>query len=157
MEVVMHRFILAAFAMTVLAACQPADTALSDEDIAAVTNLMTSYTQAARAGDADGVAALYTENAIEMPGDAPARVGRETIRAAYSGGNRSDLEVDMVELDGRDGLAYERGTWTMSIQVADTTIAVTGKYLVLLRKQADGSWLRTHAIWNRDAPMPQPE
>ena len=31
----------------------------------------------------------------------------------------------------------------------------TGKYLVLLRKQADGSWLMTTVIWNSDAPPPQ--
>jgi len=41
----MRRFVLAAIALTVLAACQPADTALSAEDVAAVNNVRTSYAQ----------------------------------------------------------------------------------------------------------------
>ena len=151
----MRRLILAAAALTVLAACQTPNTNLTDEDIAEITNIATAYTQATRAGDADAVAALYTEDAVEMPGNQPARVGRAAIRATYGGLN--DLEVNMTELDGRDGVAYERGTWTQSVPVADTTVGMTGKYLVILRKQADGSWLRTHAIWNTDAPIPQPE
>jgi ketosteroid isomerase-like protein len=153
----MRRFVLAAFALTVLVACQPLDTALSNEDIAAVTNLSTAYTQAARAGDADGVAVLYAEDAIEMPGDAPARVGIAAIRGGYAPPGIPDLTVTVMELDGRDGLAYERGTWSSTLPVADTTVGMTGKYLVIARKQADGSWLRTNVIWNNDAPMPQPE
>ena len=153
----MRRFVIAAFALTVLAACQPADTALSDEDIAAVNNLRLSYTQAVIAGDADGVAALYTEDATEMPGNSPAKEGRAAIRASY-GVAQPSFTITSAEVDGRDGLAFDRGTWSLSnMPDADTTVVVTGKYIWISRKQADGSWLWTDLIWNTDAPMPRPE
>ncbi len=152
----MRRIVIAAFAMTVLAACQPADTALSDEDVAAINSLKSSYVQAVVTGDADAVAATYAEDATEMPPDLPARQGREAIRAA-NGTPVPDLILTAVELDGRDGLAFERGTWSVTTTVADTTVAATGKYLTVFRKQVDGSWLIANGIWNSDAPMPQPE
>ncbi len=152
----MRRFILAAFALTMLAACQPADTSLSDEDIAAVNNLRLSYAQAVIAGDADGVAALYAEDATEMPGNSPAAEGRETIRARY-GTPQPTFTINSLEVDGRDGLAFDRGTWSLSdVPVGDTTGVRIGKYLWISRKQTDGSWLWTHLIWNTDAPVPQP-
>ena len=81
----MRRIVLSAFALTVLAACQPEVGLLSDEGVVAMRNLRTSYAQAVIAGDADGVAAVYAENATEMPPDLPAREGRAAIRAAYGG------------------------------------------------------------------------
>jgi ketosteroid isomerase-like protein len=35
-------------------------------------------------------------------------------------------------------------------------ITDSGKYLVLLSKQADGSWLISAVIWNSDMPLPEP-
>ncbi len=33
-------------------------------------------------------------------------------------------------------------------------ITDVGKFLAILRKQPDGSWLVSHAIYNADAPPP---
>ena len=33
-------------------------------------------------------------------------------------------------------------------------VTESDKFLVILRKQADGSWLFTHEIWNSDQPLP---
>jgi ketosteroid isomerase-like protein len=157
----MRRIVLSAFALTVLAACQPEVGPLSDEDFAAVRGIGTSYALAVSAGDADAVAALYTESATEMPPDMPAREGQAAIRAAYEAeaGVVEEFTLSPVEIDGRAGLAFDRGTWSWTGVIADTLEAVTltGKYMVILRKQEDGSWLMTDAIWNSDAPMPQPE
>ena len=157
----MRRIVLAAFALTVLAACQPEVGPLSDEDAAAVRNLGTSYAQAVLAGDADAVAALYTENATEMPPDMPAREGRAAIRAAYEAeaGVVEEFTLTSVEIDGRAELAFDRGTWSWTGVVVDTAEAVTltGKYVSIARKQGDGSWFWAAAIWNSDAPLPQPE
>jgi len=89
-----------------------------------------------------------------MPPGAPARQGRDAIRAAH-GTPRPGFSLTSVEVDGRDGLAYDRGTWSVAVPVAGTTVADTGNYLAVLRKQDDGSWLFAIVIWNNDEPLPQ--
>ena len=151
----MRRFVLAAFAVSVLAACQPEAGPLTGEEVAAVRNIATSYGQAVRAGDADAVTALYALDAVEMPPDMPARMGRAAIGAAYTVALEG-FSITSVEVDGRAGLAYDRGTWSFTGMAADTAFTVTGKYLVIAHEQVDGSWLWTNVIWNSDARLPQP-
>ncbi|UCG87442.1 MAG: DUF4440 domain-containing protein [Gemmatimonadota bacterium] len=157
----MRRLATAVLAVPFLAACQPAAAPLSDEDVAALRDLGTAYTEAVLAGDADAVAALYTENAIEMPPDMPSREGRAAIRAAYAaeGGVPQAFTVTSVEIDGLGGLAFDRGTWSWTGVVAaeGEPVTLTGKYLMVVRQQQDGSWLWTTGIWNSDAPMPEPQ
>jgi uncharacterized protein (TIGR02246 family) len=155
----MRRIVFAAFALTVLAACQTESVELSADDVAAIADLRTSYTQALIAGDADGIAVQYADNATEMPPDMPAREGRAAIRAAYENSVAAAFATTSMEIDGRDGLAFDRGTFSMTSVATDTAPAVTivGKYILIVREQADGSWLWSSTIWNTDAPMPQPE
>ncbi len=158
----MRRLALAAVSCSILAiACQPEVGPLSDEDIAAVRTIATSYAQAVLAGDADAVAALYAEDAIEMPADVPAREGRAAIRAAYEAESAviQEFTLTSVETDGRAGLAFDRGTWSWTGMPEGMTepITLTGKWVGIAREQEDGSWLWTAAIWNSDAPLPQPE
>ena len=157
----MRRLALAVFSLTFLAACQPGAGPLSDEDVAAVRDLGTSYAEASLAADADAIAALYTESAVEMPPNMPTREGRAAIHAAYEGegGVTQEFAVTSLEIDGIDGLAFDRGTWSWTgIPPGMTEPATdTGKYLSIARKQEDGSWLWTRVIWNSDLPLPQPE
>jgi uncharacterized protein (TIGR02246 family) len=131
---------------------------LSDEDIAAVRELAHSYQEAVLAKDAGAVAALYTEDATEMPPDTRARQGRPAILFAYEapGPTMSAFTVTSVETDGRDGLAYDRGTWkaTIAVEGAEEPTTDTGKYLCIARRQNDGSWLWAIVTWNSDSPLP---
>ena len=145
------------------AACQPAALPLSDEDIAAIRSLGTTYAQANLAMDADAVAALYVEDAIEMPPNLPARMGRDEIREAYAswfaaGVASTEFTLTSVHIDGVDGLAYDRGTWTWTgvPPGATESITETGKHLMIARRQDDGSWRWTAGIWNSDMPLPAP-
>lgn len=157
----MRRFAVGVIAVAFLVACQPAAAPLSDEDVATLRDLGTAYTEAVLAGDADAVAELYTENAIEMPPDMPSREGRAAIRAAYAaeGGVPQAFTVTSAEIDGLDGLAFDRGTWSWTgvIAAEGEPVTLTGKYIMIARKQQDGAWLWTIGIWNSDAPMPQPQ
>jgi len=156
----MRRITLSVLSLAFLAACQPGVAPLSDEDVAALNNLRDAYVQAVLAGDADAAAAMYADNAILMPPDGPAIEGRAAIRASEAeGAAPQGFTLTSVEIDGQGGLAYDRGTWSWTGAVVDTAEAVTltGKYVTIARKQADGSWLVTVDIWNSDAPVPQPE
>ncbi|MGD2124184.1 MAG: SgcJ/EcaC family oxidoreductase [Gemmatimonadota bacterium] len=152
-----------------LIACQPAtvaltDTALTDTDLTAIRELGTSYATANVAMDADAVAALYTEDAIEMPPNEPATEGRAAIRERYASYLAADAEtteftVVSVEIDGMDDLAFDRGTWSWTGTPPGMAepMTETGKYLSIARRQADGSWLWSRVIWNSDLPLPEPE
>lgn len=68
----------------------------------------------------------------------------------------SAFSLTPIEIDGRGDLAYERGTYALTIAASGTTPAMPdhGKYLTVRRKQADGSWLITADIFNSDVPLP---
>jgi uncharacterized protein (TIGR02246 family) len=123
-----------------------------------------SYAQAYMARDADAVAAVFTEDAIQMPPDVPAQVGIAAIRSFYeeafgAATDMGEFALTPEEIDGMDGLAYDRGTWSWTGVMPNMTEAVTmtGKYLGIVRRQEEGAWLWAATIWNRDQPLPQPE
>lgn len=157
----MRRFVLAAFALTVLAACQPEVVPLSDEDVAAVRGIGTSYAQAVLAEDAGSVAALYAEDGVEMPPDAHSIEGRAAIQASYEvvGPTPHEFTLTSVEIDGWGETAVDRGNWHWVATPEDSTeqITLTGKYIAIARKQEDGSWLWSAVIYNGDMPLPTPD
>jgi len=161
----MRRLAFAVLSLAFLAtACQPAGAPLSDEDVASIRSLATSYAQAYMAKDVEAVAAVYADDALEMPPDIPANAGKAAIRSMYEGAFGAAPDMGMmtltpIEIDGMDGLAYDRGTWSWTGVMPGMTEAVTmtGKYVAIVRRQEDGAWLWTDVIWNGDQPMPQPE
>ena len=159
----MRRMILPLM-LLVAAASQPAAAQLSDEDVAAIKSLGTSYTQAELAKDVDAMAALLADDAILMPPNEPAIVGKEAIKARAAsafelGMEASEFTITSVEIDGVDGLAFDRGTWSWTGVPPGMTepMTDTGKYVHILRRQEDGSWLIAVDIWNSDTPLPEPE
>jgi ketosteroid isomerase-like protein len=159
----MHRMILPLI-LLIAPACQPAAAPLSEADIAALHRLDTVYADAILTEDADAIAALYAEDAVEMPPNAPANVGREAIRAWYAtqvfpAADYDDFSITPGEIDGVNGLAFNRGSYAFTTAPPGSTepVTATGKYLVIARRQADGSWLWTADIWNADAPQPAAE
>ena len=161
----MRRFVFAVLSLAFLAtACQPAGAPLSDEDVASIRSLATSYAQAYMAKDVDAVAAVFTNDAVQMPPDVPAQVGIAAIRSFYEDAfgaatDMGEFTVTPVEIAGMDGLAYDRATWSWTGVMPGMTeaITMTGKYVAILRRQEDGAWLWTATIWNGDQPLPQPE
>ncbi len=144
------------------AACQPpAQEAgpLSAEEMAAVRMALDSWTELYRAGDYEGLAALYAADAVSMPPNAPAVKGRAAIQAHWAGEPMDVTEYSetYVEIDGRDDLAYVWGTYSLSGTLPDgMAMSDQGKYVAILKKQADGSWRFTREIYSSDLPLPEP-
>ena len=69
----------------------------------------------------------------------------------------TQFTIPPTEIDGRGDLAYVRGTYAMTImpEGAPEPIREIGKYVVILQKQPDGSWLVVVDIWNSDLPLPE--
>ncbi len=146
------------------AACQPpAQEAapLSEAEIATIKDLAENQVvEVLMAEDWAAFAAGFTEDAVRMPPNEPLHVGREAIEswAATNWGpiTTTEFSQTVLDVDGRGDLAYARGSYSATVEVPGVPepISDVGKFLAILRKQPDGSWLVSHAIFNADAPLP---
>jgi uncharacterized protein (TIGR02246 family) len=143
-------------------ACQPPaqpPAGLSDEDVAAIENLIGSFRDAMLAGDWAGASELYIPDGMRMPPNAPLIEGPDAIRAAFEAeaATYTAFTNTVTEIVGRGDVAYARGTYALMFTVAGTAepISDSGKYVAIFREQADGSWLCVSDIWNSDLPLPE--
>lgn len=134
---------------------------LSAADLAAIRATDTAFATAAGAGDAAGLAALYLADASLMPPNAATVEGREGIRRfwdGFVGAYRIQLSVTSEEVEGRGDLAYARGRYTMDLTAKSQGGAALhdeGKFLEILRRQADGTWRYAVDMYSSDLPAPK--
>lgn len=152
--------VLAALALTITA-CQPQAGPLSDADIAAIRNLAEQHVvDVLLAEDWAGFAATFTEDVVRMPPNEPLHQGRGAVEEWTSTNwgplTTTELSQSVHDIDGHRDLAYARGSYTATVAVPGVPdpISDVGKFLVVLRKQEDGMWLVSIAIFNSDMPLP---
>jgi ketosteroid isomerase-like protein len=101
----------------------------------------TEFMEAVRAGDAAAAAAFYTDDATLLPPEAG-----DLAKGGLT------LNLNTVSVDGAGDFAYEIGTWSMPAPEGESGSVEEGKYLVVWKHLADGSW-KVHAdIWNNSTP-----
>lgn len=109
-----------------------------------------AYNEAFNRGDAAGCAAFFAEDIVLMAPGQPMVRGRQAFEEIYksrmgnaSGGTHSNALVDYgVEGD----LAYQVGTYAIS----GATPPEQGKFVNVLRREADGTWKVAVSIFNSD-------
>ncbi|MBI4420269.1 MAG: DUF4440 domain-containing protein, partial [Gemmatimonadetes bacterium] len=71
----------------------------------------------------------------------------------------SDFTLEQITVEGRGDLAYVHGRYSLMVTPPGASAASKdeGKYVVLWKKQADGTWRATLGIFNSDLPLPTPE
>ncbi|MGD8496497.1 MAG: SgcJ/EcaC family oxidoreductase [Gemmatimonadales bacterium] len=115
-----------------------------------------AFVQAFNTGDAAGVAAIYTDDAMVMAPGAPAVRGTAAIEGMmgsfFGEGPGPQLSIDTknVELMMSPGVghtAVATGSWTMN--APDGTHLDHGKALVVWRQTDDG-WKISRDMWNSD-------
>jgi uncharacterized protein (TIGR02246 family) len=107
------------------------------------------------AGDLDGVAGVYAEDAVYLPPHHEAVHGREAIReylkAPLSHGV-TDLAFDVTYIKQRDPIAWDVGTYRMTVPQSDETKREDhGKYLTVWRRTGE-IWLIAADAWSSDLP-----
>ena len=155
------------------AACQPApktetatmggesETApggLSASDEAAVRAVDAEWTRAASAGDGNAIAALYAKDATVLPPMEPVVQGEAAKKywVDFTNSFSGPTELTTTAVEGRGDLAYGAGTYRMTLTPkkagAKPLPTEEGKYIEVLKRQADGSWKIIYDIWNTNAP-----
>ena len=114
------------------------------------------FTEAYNQGDAAATADHYTEDAKLLPPNREMVSGKRAIQEFWKGA--MDAGVQRIELEtaevGYDGdVGYVRGISNVTIRMEDgKEVTDKGKYLVILKRQSDGSWKVAFDIWNSDSP-----
>ena len=144
---------LMVFGFSITACDQP----LSDEDVEAIRkSAEEDWVELALAGRWAEAAAMHIEDAVRMPPNEPLVEGRTAIEASLRRYTITALTQTAEQIEGRNGLAYARGTYSGTLTLAGMPepITDTGKWLGVFQKQADGVWLVSTFSWNSDQPLP---
>lgn len=159
-----------AIAFALLTGCQqqPAEETGTTEETPAVDEaairqsiegLMGAWESAALAGDAAALAALYAEDAVLQPPNAPKAVGRAAIQAALTEmlATTPFTAIDIVsegsEVSASGDIAWAHGSYTSTNTVNGAPYEDTGKWLSVYENY-DGQWSHVADAWNSDTPLP---
>ena len=126
-----------------------------EADIQAIKDIVADCNAAANASDADRVLVHYADDAVVMPANAPADIGKEVIQAkarqVYGEATpQEELVVEDVEISG--DLAVARVTWSGIFTPNDGSKPweQNGNWIWVFKKQSDGVWKVTYSIWTNE-------
>lgn len=147
-------------ALTLLCACQNATEPTAETSVADIQAMADEYATATESGDVETLVSMFTDDAMILPADAPAVVGKEAIRShfAASAETPQKLSIKVEEVLGSGDTVCTRGVFTSSTtpEGAEESSSVTGKWVSISKLQPDGSRKIQWHIWNTDEPMPEP-
>jgi uncharacterized protein (TIGR02246 family) len=128
------------------------DTAAEEQKIRAV---VAEWSKAAEAGDAATFASFYAPDGVIKPPNARPVRGEEMIevlvRQAFSSSLWASFSTTEIKVAQAGDVAYDVGTYRMTIPTADGAIEDEGKYVVVWRK-ANGEWKARVHIYNSSKP-----
>ena len=142
----------------VAAGSDAAAASLSDADKASVRAVDEQWARAAKAGDGQAIAALYTTDAVLLPPGEPIVKGEAAKKYWVDFGNEyaGPTELNTMTVEGGGDVATAIGTYKMALTPkkagAKPLPIDEGKYIEVLKRQDDGSWKIAYDIWNQDPP-----
>lgn len=152
-----------------LAACPAAAKSHTDEtprgDRDAIEQLHQQDIRATLSGDPRQLAGLWDEEGVLMAPDAPTLTGRKAIEAELQKDHDENPENKPVgyvpqaaDLQVTNGWAFEWGTFDARTQdnAQKPPTSFRGRFLRVLKKQADGSWKFSRVMWNVPAKSKAP-
>ena len=156
-----HGLLVAAVILAVVGCAQSAPPAADTAaDEAAIRAADSTWFAAYNAGDVDGVAALYADDAVvSVPGAPPARGSaaiREALARDMEGTSKGGFTLTpsaTPETGASGDLGYIWNTFKVTDKSGATVDA--GKYLTLAARK-DGKWRIIRDIWNSDSPPAPP-
>ena len=111
-----------------------------------------AYNEAFDRGDAAGCAAFFTDDVLLMAPGEPMLRGKEAFEEAYRGRMSKSAggkhRNHLIEYGEEGDLAYQVGTFAIS----GANPTEQGKFLNVLKRQADGTWKVAISMFNSDRP-----
>lgn len=108
--------------------------------------------------DVDGLLEYYRPDAWLLPPGVPALQGPEAIRGFFQmmlEAGVKELELDSVAVESSGELVVDTGRYRLTVAPAqgEPTVDI-GKYLVVLKREADGSLRLAYDTFNSDEAPP---
>ena len=130
----------------------------SETDLRAIDGVRDAHVAALNAGDAQAWAAQFTAEAVQMPPNAPANVGRPKIASwsqAFLDQFRVQfaLAVDEVRVLGEWAIECGRYTINLSAKAGGPPMQDIGKYITIYRRTPGNGWRMARDIWNSSNPL----
>jgi ketosteroid isomerase-like protein len=109
-------------------------------------------------GNADKLAAMYTDSAKLSPNGGNFVVGRDSIKAFWAEDFKSskllEMKTTVLTIDGNEDVIYETGKAVSKFLINDTVpYEAKVKYINVWKKQLNGSYKLDIDFWNKDAPV----
>lgn len=129
----------------------------NQSDLQAINNVREAHIASLNNGDASGWAAAFTNDGVQMPPNAPANMGRESILQWSSTfltlfNVKFELMVEEVQVGG--DWVFERGTYKINLlpKGGGDSMDDIGKYITIYERQSGGDWGIARDIWNSNKP-----
>ena len=147
--------------LPILGCAQPPPPDTSEADIQAIRVIVDEFDAAFNAGDSDALAELYDENAIRMPNEAPAQVGRASIREWFRQETEgAERQIDNVVRDaqvfGDWGYMWGDAEGILTPRDGGEPTVIDSKWISVVRRQPDGSWKTYRDIYNSNVILRTP-
>jgi len=158
------RLTCAGLALLLAAACvrpAPKLTVASAADSAAVTRTFATFDSCARTGAVDVFMSHMTDDVVLLAPEAPAVVGKAAVSEYYTklfGAMEFDVRHTSVETFVLGDLVLTRGnaSGTATPRAGGPAMPVSNKYLIVFRRQEDGSLKGWRTAANSNAPPAPP-
>lgn len=119
-----------------------------------IKNLDVQFADAFNRGDLAALVAMHAENALLLPPDSPAERGSEAVESGFRellDAGWKNLSFNSVEVGSDGALAYHVGNYGADVPTEEgTSNRLTGKYVDIYKRDADGSWKIHVTIFNSD-------
>ncbi len=154
----MKKLFLLLATVLVLAASGCAPQVDVEAEEAAIREVLAGWAEAWNDKDVERVLSSTTEDASLLPPNAPIATGREALRALVtqiveSPGYTLTVEITKVEASRAGDLAYSSGTYEITVDDPEgNPVTERGKWVLVCKKQPDGTWKVVTHIWNSDGP-----
>jgi uncharacterized protein (TIGR02246 family) len=139
-----------------VAGCYP-QAGTTEADVEAITAVFAEFDAAATAGDADRILALYAGDVASMPPNSAPRIGTDAMQASmeeFIDQYTSELTSRVEEVEVSGDMAYALVSWEQSMtpKAEGDATHEQGKWIVVFKRQPDGSWKCWREMWSTYEP-----
>jgi len=132
--------------------CGRSETYDTEQIRKSIEEVNATYSEAIQEGNLAGAVAGYTDDATMVPPDGGLVKGKQAIeeyyRTLFQMGMK-EVVLTTIEVEGSGGTVYEIGKTRVRIQPeGQEAIQDSSKYLVIWKRQADGTWKVHVDIWS---------